>query len=60
MGFNTFLPEGYKITLTLEEEFEQKKPVEFKEAIIFVDTIKVIEKSICRVLHVEFPELSEI
>ena len=42
LGFNTFLPKGYEITLPLEdEEPPQKKPVEFEEAINFVNKIKV-------------------
>ncbi|WOL03842.1 paired amphipathic helix protein Sin3-like 4 isoform X2 [Canna indica] len=35
LGFNTFLPKGYEIKLT-----EEKKPVEFDEAIVFVNKIK--------------------
>ena len=38
LGFNTFLPKGYEITL---EEVEPKKTVEFEEAISFVNKIKV-------------------
>lgn len=44
LGFNTFLPKGFEITLPLEEDDPhplQKKPVEFKEAINFVNKIKV-------------------
>lgn len=42
LGFNTFLPKGYAITLPLEDEQPpQKKPVEFEEAINFVGKIKV-------------------
>lgn len=42
LGFNTFLPKGYEITLPLEDEpFQKKKPVEFDEAISFVNKIKV-------------------
>jgi len=42
LGFNTFLPKGYEITLPLEDEQPpQKKPVEFAEAINFVGKIKV-------------------
>ena len=42
LGFNTFLPKGYEITLPLEDEQPpQKKPVEFEEAINFVNKIKV-------------------
>ncbi|KAJ6313356.1 hypothetical protein OIU77_014790 [Salix suchowensis] len=41
LGFNTFLPKGYEITLPLEDEQSpQKKPVEFEEAINFVNKIK--------------------
>ncbi|KAI0488543.1 hypothetical protein KFK09_028379 [Dendrobium nobile] len=35
LGFNTFLPHGYEIKLP-----EEKKPVEFEEAISFVNKIK--------------------
>lgn len=43
LGFNTFLPKGYEITLPLEDEQPpQKKPVEFEEAISFVNKIKVL------------------
>lgn len=38
LGFNTFLPKGYEITL---EEPPVKKPVDFDEAINFVNKIKV-------------------
>ncbi|XWS34893.1 hypothetical protein CRYUN_Cryun21dG0076100 [Craigia yunnanensis] len=41
LGFNTFLPKGYEITLPPEDEqHPQKKPVEFEEAINFVNKIK--------------------
>ncbi|KAG8654022.1 paired amphipathic helix protein Sin3-like 4 isoform X3 [Manihot esculenta] len=41
LGFNTFLPKGYEITLPLDDEQPpQKKPVEFEEAINFVNKIK--------------------
>ncbi|KAF8399358.1 hypothetical protein HHK36_015223 [Tetracentron sinense] len=40
LGFNTFLPKGYEITLPLEDEPPLKKPVEFEEAINFVNKIK--------------------
>uniref|UniRef100_A0A2P2MR82 Paired amphipathic helix protein Sin3-like 4 isoform X2 n=1 Tax=Rhizophora mucronata TaxID=61149 RepID=A0A2P2MR82_RHIMU len=41
LGFNTFLPKGYEITLPSEDEqLPQKKPVEFEEAINFVNKIK--------------------
>lgn len=42
LGFNTFLPKGYEITLPPEDEqLPHKKPVEFEEAISFVNKIKV-------------------
>ncbi|XP_022734749.1 paired amphipathic helix protein Sin3-like 4 isoform X3 [Durio zibethinus] len=42
LGFNTFLPKGYEITLPQgDEQPPQKKPVEFEEAINFVNKIKV-------------------
>ncbi|KAL0424317.1 UNVERIFIED_CONTAM: Paired amphipathic helix protein Sin3-like 1, partial [Sesamum radiatum] len=37
LGFNTFLPKGYEITLTDEEEAPPKRTVEFEEAISFVN-----------------------
>ena len=44
LGFNTFLPKGFEITLPLEEESEEdlvaKKPVEFDQAINYVNKIK--------------------
>ncbi|CAH9087521.1 unnamed protein product [Cuscuta epithymum] len=43
LGFNTFLPKGYEITLQSEDEPlppPVKKPVEFEEAIGFVNKIK--------------------
>ncbi|XP_019161607.1 PREDICTED: paired amphipathic helix protein Sin3-like 2 isoform X2 [Ipomoea nil] len=40
LGFNTFLPKGYEITLTEEEVVPQKRTVEFEEAISFVNKIK--------------------
>ncbi|CAA0833681.1 Paired amphipathic helix protein Sin3-like 3 [Striga hermonthica] len=39
LGFNTFLPKGYEITLPLDDDL-RKKPVEFEEAISFVNKIK--------------------
>ncbi|AEE33637.1 unnamed protein product [Arabidopsis thaliana] len=39
LGFNTFLPKGYKITLQPEDE-KPKKPVDFQVAIEFVNRIK--------------------
>ncbi|KAI3720274.1 hypothetical protein L6452_21187 [Arctium lappa] len=41
LGFNTFLPKGYEITLSDEDEPPAKKPVEFEEAIQFVNKIKM-------------------
>ncbi|CAH9125249.1 unnamed protein product [Cuscuta epithymum] len=40
LGFNTFLPKGYEITLTDEDAVPQKRTVEFEEAISFVNKIK--------------------
>ncbi|VFQ95209.1 unnamed protein product [Cuscuta campestris] len=41
MGFNTFFPKGYEITLPQEDELiPLRKPVEFDEAINFVNKIK--------------------
>ncbi|XP_038713582.1 paired amphipathic helix protein Sin3-like 4 isoform X4 [Tripterygium wilfordii] len=41
LGFNTFLPKGYEITHASDnEQPSQKKPVEFEEAINFVNKIK--------------------
>ncbi|XP_010532951.1 PREDICTED: paired amphipathic helix protein Sin3-like 3 isoform X2 [Tarenaya hassleriana] len=41
LGFNTFLPKGFEITLLPEDgQPPQKKPVEFEEAISFVNKIK--------------------
>ncbi|XP_010510993.1 PREDICTED: paired amphipathic helix protein Sin3-like 5 isoform X1 [Camelina sativa] len=39
LGFNTFLPKGFKITLQPEDE-SPKKPVDFQVAIEFVNKIK--------------------
>lgn len=39
LGFNTFLPQGYKIVLPEEEK--PKTRVDFKDAIGFVTKIKV-------------------
>ncbi|XP_030553614.2 paired amphipathic helix protein Sin3-like 2 isoform X1 [Rhodamnia argentea] len=39
LGFNTFLPKGYEITLD-EDEAPTKRTVEFEEAISFVNKIK--------------------
>lgn len=38
LGFNTFLPKGYEITL---EEGPKRQPVEFHQAINYVNKIKV-------------------
>ncbi|CAI9092801.1 OLC1v1028134C1 [Oldenlandia corymbosa var. corymbosa] len=41
LGFNTFLPKGYEITLPPPNESQLvKKPVDFEEAISFVNKIK--------------------
>ncbi|KAL1539386.1 paired amphipathic helix protein Sin3-like 3 isoform X1 [Salvia divinorum] len=41
LGFNAFLPKGYEITLPAEDEpLPKKKPVDFEEAIGFVNKIK--------------------
>ncbi|KAL6547201.1 Paired amphipathic helix protein Sin3-like 4 [Orobanche minor] len=41
LGFNTFLPKGFEISLPPEDEpFLRKKPVEFEEAMSFVNKIK--------------------
>ena len=43
LGFNTFLPKDYEITLPLEEELAPKKHlVEFNQAINYVNKINVI------------------
>ncbi|KAL2633451.1 hypothetical protein R1flu_004930 [Riccia fluitans] len=39
LGFNTFLPKGYEITIA-EEEAPKKQPVEFDQAINYVNKIK--------------------
>lgn len=41
LGFNTFLPKGYEITIANEDETPPRKTVEFDEAINFVNKIKV-------------------
>jgi paired amphipathic helix protein Sin3a len=38
LGFNTFLPKGFAIRL---QDDKEKKPVDFVEAINFVNKIKV-------------------
>ncbi|EPS59274.1 hypothetical protein M569_15534, partial [Genlisea aurea] len=40
LGFNTFLPKDYEITLSDDEEAPPKRTVEFDEAISFVNKIK--------------------
>eukprot|EP00245_Coleochaete_scutata_P002928 TRINITY_DN14179_c0_g1_i2.p1 TRINITY_DN14179_c0_g1~~TRINITY_DN14179_c0_g1_i2.p1 ORF type:complete len:1452 (-),score=385.29 TRINITY_DN14179_c0_g1_i2:688-5043(-) len=41
LGFNTFLPKGYEISMPVEEEAPPKKqPVEFDQAINYVNKIK--------------------
>ncbi|XP_042052958.1 paired amphipathic helix protein Sin3-like 5 isoform X1 [Salvia splendens] len=41
LGFNTFLPKGYEITLPPEDEpYLKNKPIDFDEAISFVTKIK--------------------
>ncbi|XP_017235252.1 paired amphipathic helix protein Sin3-like 2 isoform X2 [Daucus carota subsp. sativus] len=40
LGFNTFLPKGYEITIIEEEDDPPKRSVEFEEAIGFVNKIK--------------------
>lgn len=40
LGFNTFLPKGYEITLPPDEECPKKHPVEFGQAISYVNKIK--------------------
>jgi paired amphipathic helix protein Sin3a len=42
LGFNTFLPKGFQITLSNSNDQPQgKKPVEFEQAITFVNKIKM-------------------
>jgi paired amphipathic helix protein Sin3a len=55
LGFNTFLPKGYEITLPIEDEQPQpKKPVEFDEAMSYVNKIKVkVLLSLMGSLHVD-------
>ncbi|XLS89606.1 hypothetical protein HN51_065614, partial [Arachis hypogaea] len=60
LGFNTFLPRGYEITLPLDDEQPApKKPVEFEEAINFVNKIKTRFQGDDRVaaLFQEHPDL---
>lgn len=45
LGFNTFLPHGYEITLPFEDEDphpQERNPIDFDEAIKFVNKIKVL------------------
>lgn len=43
LGFNPFLPKGFEITLPQEHgQHHVKKPLDFEEAIVFVNKIKVI------------------
>lgn len=43
LGFNPFLPKGFEITLPLEgDQLHVKKPLEFEEAVLFVNKIKVL------------------
>lgn len=48
LGFNTFLPHGYKITLPEEEK--PKTRVDFKDAIGFVTKIKVCSDVVNHIL----------
>ena len=41
LGFNTFLPKGYEIKLPPEPAAPQRGPVEFGQAITYVNKIKV-------------------
>lgn len=53
LGFNTFLPKGYEITIREGEPYgpdPAKKPVEFEEAIKFVNKIKV-KATFCLTFH---------
>ena len=47
LGFNTFLPKGYEITLPPEDELIKKQPVEFDQAISYVNKIKVTILWVC-------------
>ncbi|MCO5610178.1 hypothetical protein L7F22_064414 [Adiantum nelumboides] len=40
LGFNTFLPKGYEIRLPPEDEGPKRQPVEFDQAISYVNKIK--------------------
>ncbi|XP_061344448.1 paired amphipathic helix protein Sin3-like 4 isoform X2 [Gastrolobium bilobum] len=68
LGFNTFLPKGFEITLPLEDEQPaQKKPVEFAEAINFVGKIKTrfqgndrVYKSFLDILNMYRKEIKSI
>lgn len=60
LGFNTFLPKGYEITLPPDEECPKKHPVEFGQAISYVNKIKVCTLSsfainlcfLCLLIHI--------
>ena len=56
LGFNTFLPKGFAITCSPEDETppQKKKPVQFEEAINFVGKIKVIKNHILTYFGVIF------
>nr|XP_043639011.1 paired amphipathic helix protein Sin3-like 3 isoform X2 [Erigeron canadensis] len=42
LGFNPFLPKGFEITLPRVDDQDQiKKPLEYKEAVLFVNKIKM-------------------
>ncbi|GAB4839893.1 hypothetical protein Ancab_020602 [Ancistrocladus abbreviatus] len=71
LGFNTFLPKGYEITLPPEDEQAPvKRPVDFDEAISFVNKIKArfqnndhIYKSFLEILNMyrrESKSISEV
>lgn len=58
LGFNTFLPKGYEITIREGEPYgpdPAKKPVEFEEAIKFVNKIKVKLNSVELLIYLSFP-----
>lgn len=46
LGFNTFLPKGYEISFSEEDELFSKNPAELDEAIQFVINLKVITNNI--------------
>ncbi|KAI3818168.1 hypothetical protein L1987_11971 [Smallanthus sonchifolius] len=41
LGFNTFLPKGYEIVLSQDDEPHAKKPLEFEEAMRFVNKMRM-------------------